>query len=146
MLYPGAFPNLAAYTKDRADLAAILFTGIPTGVVPGFQNNTGKTIADMLRLNVAIPPAAKPDPSGIVGGDLAGFPNGRRVTDDVVTIELRAIAGATIPLVDPSFTPDAPASKITDGSSADAPSTLATFPWLDNPTSGFDTVPPTLAK
>ena len=130
---------------EQRKLAAILFTGIPTGVVPGFQNNTGKTIADMLRLNVAIPPAAKPDPAGIVGGDLAGFPNGRRVTDDVVTIELRAIAGATIPLVDPSFTPDAPASKITDGSSADAPSTLATFPWLDHPISGFDTVPPTVA-
>jgi Domain of unknown function (DUF4331) len=145
VLYPGAFPNLAAYTKDRADLAAILFTGIPTGVVPGFQNFTGKTIADMLRLNVAIPPSATPNPAGIVGGDLAGFPNGRRVTDDVVTVELRAIAGATIPLVDPSFTPDAPASKITDGSSADAPSTLSTFPWLDYPTSGFDTVPPTLA-
>jgi hypothetical protein len=145
VLYPGAFPNLAAYTKDRADLAAILFTGIPTGVVPGFQNSTGKTIADMLRLNVAVPPAATPNAAGVVAGDLAGFPNGRRVTDDVVTVELRAIAGATIPLVDPSFTPDAPAGKISDGSSADAPSTLDTFPWLDYPISGFDTVPPTLA-
>ena len=61
VLYPGVFPNLAAYTKDRADLAAILFTGIPSGVVPGFQNFTGPTIADMLRLNVAIPPAATPN-------------------------------------------------------------------------------------
>ena len=133
VLYPGAFPNLAAYTADRADLAAILFTGIPAGVVPGFQNYTGATIADQLRLNVAIPPSETPNPAGIVGGDLAGFPNGRRVTDDVVTVELRAIAGATIPLVDPSFTPDAPASQITDGSSAMAPKTLATFPWLETP-------------
>ena len=62
VLYPGVFPNLAAYTKDRADLLAILLTGIPTGVVPGFQNYTGATQADMLRLNVAVPPTAKPEP------------------------------------------------------------------------------------
>ena len=53
----------------------------------------------MLRLNVAIPPSGTPNALGILGGDLAGFPNGRRVFDDVVTIELRAIAGATYPLV-----------------------------------------------
>ena len=59
MLYPGVFPNLAAYTKPRADLNAILLTGIPTGVVPGFQNYTGPVEADMLRLNLAIPPIAR---------------------------------------------------------------------------------------
>ena len=62
VLYPGVFPKLAAYTKNRADLAAILFTGIPSGVVPGFQNFTGPTIADMLRLNVAIPPSSVAQP------------------------------------------------------------------------------------
>ena len=41
VLYPGVFPNLKAYTKPRADLLAILLTGIPAGVVPGFQNFTG---------------------------------------------------------------------------------------------------------
>ena len=56
VLYPGVFPKLAAYSKSRADLDAILLTGIPSGVVPGFQNFTGGTKADMLRLNVAIPP------------------------------------------------------------------------------------------
>jgi Domain of unknown function (DUF4331) len=145
VLYPGVFPNLAAYTADRADLAAILFTGVPSGVIPGFQNFSGPTIADMLRLNVAIPPSSSPNILGIVGGDLAGFPNGRRVVDDVVTVELRAIAGATIPFVDPSFTPDGAASLITDGSSGDQNATLATFPWLGDPISGFDTVPPTVS-
>ena len=107
VLYPGAFPNLAAYTKPRADLEAILLTGIPTGVVEGFQNFTTTKPSDMLRLNVAIPPTtSNPNSLGVVGGDLAGFPNGRRVFDDVVTIELQAIAGATIPLVDKSYTPD----------------------------------------
>ena len=42
VLYPGVFPNLAGYTADRADLVAILLTGIPSGVVPGFQNFTGQ--------------------------------------------------------------------------------------------------------
>ena len=95
VLYPGAFTNLAAYTKPRADLEAILLTGIPNGIVPGFQNYTGTKPADMLRLNVAIPPTTNnPNALGVVGGDLAGFPNGRRVFDDVVSIELKAIAGS----------------------------------------------------
>ena len=115
VLYPGVFPNLAAYTKPRADLSAILLTGIPAGVVPGFQNFTGTTQADLLRLNLAVPPPASPNPLGLVAGDAAGFPNGRRVADDVVTIELRAVAGLTIPLVDPTFTPDGATSVIKDG-------------------------------
>ena len=115
VLYPGVFPHLAAYTKPRADLLAILLTGIPAGVVPGFQNFTGATQADLLRLNLAVPPTAKPNPLGLVAGDPAGFPNGRRLVDDVVTIELRAVAGLTIPLVDPSFTPDGAAALIQDG-------------------------------
>ena len=69
----------------------------------------------MLRLNMAIPPSATENPLGLVAGDAAGFPNGRRLGDDVVTIELRAVAGLTIPLVDPSFTPDGAASAIADG-------------------------------
>src|SRR5215472_4072047 len=62
-LYPGVFPNLAALVTAgtaRADLEAILLTGIPSGIVPGFQNNTGPVLADMLRLNTAIPPAGSP--------------------------------------------------------------------------------------
>ncbi len=142
VLYPGVFPNLAAYTADRADLLAILLTGIPAGIVPGFQNFTGTTQADMLRLNVAIPPSASPSANGILGGDLAGFPNGRRVFDDVVTIELRAVAGATIPLVDPTFTPDGAAGLVNDGTQilGDV-SYLATFPYLDHPVSGYDVMP-----
>jgi hypothetical protein len=143
-LYPGVFPNLAKLVKagtSRADLEAILLTGIPAGIVPGFQNYTGSIQADMLRLNTAIPPAAKPNELGVIGGDLAGFPNGRRVSDDVVTVELRAIAGVTVPLVDKKFTPDAAAGAVTDGlTAASVPSGyLATFPYLGVPYSGFDT-------
>jgi hypothetical protein len=138
-VYPGVFPDLAAYKKARADLVAILLTGIPTGIIAGFQNSTGLTPADLLRLNMAIPPTAAPNILGILGGDLAGFPNGRRVMDDVFTIELRALAGLTIPLVDPSYTPDAAASAVTDGldPSDIASPFLTSFPYLGIPYSGF---------
>ena len=142
VLYPGVFPNLAGYTADRADLVAILHTGIPAGIVPGFQNVGDGTQADLLRLNVAIPPSASPSANGILGGDLAGFPNGRRVFDDVVTIELRAVAGVTLPLVDPSFTPDGAAGLINDGTQVLGDvSYLDRFPYLDHPVSGYDSVP-----
>ena len=139
VLYPTVFPNLAAYTKARADLEAILLTGIPSGVVAGFQNFTGAVQADMLRLNLAIPASATPNPIGLVAGDPAGFPNGRRVNDNVVAIELRAVAGATIPLVDPSFTPDAAAALLTDGTAPAADRYISEFPYLGVPLDGYDT-------
>lgn len=139
VLYPGVFPHLKAYTKARADLAAILLTGIPTGIIPGFQNNTGSTQADLLRLNVAIAPARSPSALGVLGSDLAGFPNGRRVFDDVVTIELRAVAGVTIPLVDKTYEPDGAASQVTDGLTPDRQTRyIDHFPYLGTPRSGYD--------
>lgn len=143
VLYPRVFPNLAAYTKPRADLLAILLTGIPSGVVPGFQNYTGPTQADLLRLNVAVPPASAPNPIGLLAGDAAGFPNGRRVIDDVVAIELRAIAGLTIPLVDPTYTPDPAAAGLTDGTTNTNSPYLGRFPYLGTPAGGYQTMPGT---
>ncbi len=138
VLYPGAFPNLAAYTKPRADLEAILLTGIPSGIVsPSFSTFTGPKPADMLRLNLAITPSASPNVLGVVGGDVAGFPNGRRIADDVVTIELRAIAGATIPLVDPSFTPDGAIADVSDGVTGAGLTLLTSFPYLGTPYGGY---------
>jgi len=143
VLYPGVFPNLEAANKaktKRGDLVAILLTGIPAGVVPKFQNTTGTLLADVLRLNTAIPPAEKPNPLGVVAGDLAGFPNGRRVEDDVVTVSLRAIAGLTLALVDKNFKPDAAASLVTDGlTAADVDAGfLKAFPFLGVPLDGFN--------
>jgi hypothetical protein len=143
VLYPGVFPNLAmllqqpAESRSRDDLVAILGTGIPNGVIPGFQNFTGPRVADMLRLNLAIPPASIPSPFGLLGGDTAGFPNGRRVADNVVAIELRAVAGVTLPLVRPSFTADGAASLLTDGTANEQPY-LATFPYLAHPHEGYE--------
>ena len=152
-LYPGVFPKLAGFHQPRADLAAILLTGIPGGIVPGFQNFTGPTQADMLRLNVAVPATTSaPSSLGVLGGDLAGFPNGRRVFDDVATIELRAVAGATIPLVVPSFVPDgvvlaAPGagglqfgliSGPHDVTASGTEKYLSAFPYLGTPHSGYN--------
>ncbi|MGA2519886.1 MAG: DUF4331 domain-containing protein [Acidimicrobiales bacterium] len=148
VLYPGVFPNLATYNAgapNRADLVAILLTGIPAGLIPGFQNFTGQTQADMLRLNMAIPPASSPQNTGLIGNDAAGFPNGRRVFDDVVTIELRCLAGAVLKLVDPTFSPDAAAAAISEGlttgggdlSAMGTENYLSAFPYLGVPHSGF---------
>ncbi|MBV8734652.1 MAG: DUF4331 domain-containing protein, partial [Solirubrobacterales bacterium] len=145
VLYPHVFPHLAALKKPRADLVAILLTGIPPGIIPKFQNYTGSVPADQLRLNMAIPPASKPNRFGLLGGDPAGFPNGRRVSDDVVAIELRAVAGVTFPLVDKRYKPDAAAGEIeqwrtSQYSSVPGPHRYqAKFPYLGSPLNGFDT-------
>jgi hypothetical protein len=147
VIYAGVFPNLAkldASGKPRADLEAILLTGIPKGLVDGFTNFTGPVLSDMLRLNTSIPPtrwgSRKYSILGVLGGDLAGFPNGRRITDDVVTIELRAIAGLTYPLVDPSYQVDPVAKILTDGltpfSVKNRP--LHRFPYMGIPYDGYN--------
>ena len=115
----------------------MLATGIPAGIIPGFQNFTGSRIADMLRLNMAIPPTASPNTIGLLAGDAAGFPNGRRVADNVVAIELRAVAGVTLPLVRSSYTADGAAALLTDGTS-NAEGYLSTFPYLAHPNEGFE--------
>ncbi len=152
VLYPGVFPNLSsllsqpASSRPRNDLVAILLTGIPNGVVPGFPGNfTGNTQADLLRLNLAIPPnASGPNRLGLLGGDIAGFPNGRRVEDDVIDIELRAVAGAVYGLVNPSFTPDTAAGLLADGvdtNPTQPPNTagfLSGFPYLPHPVPGYE--------
>jgi hypothetical protein len=140
VLYPNVFPNLAGLSKPRADLVAILLTGLPSGVVPGFQNYTGKVLADQLRLNLAIPPTtSKPSRFGLLGNDPAGFPNGRRVFDDIVSIELRAIAGVTYALVDKTYKPDAAAGLLTEGLEPAPNRYQSTFPYLAPPLDGFDT-------
>ena len=145
VLYPGVFPHLAELVKDgtpRADLEAILLTGIPAGIVPGFTNFTGTVLADMLRLNTSIKPASKPNILGVLGGDLAGYPNGRRVFDDVVTIELRAVAGAVFNLIDPTYKPDGAIADVSDfnpvGSATITNGPLAAFPYLGVPYDGYD--------
>ncbi|MGO9078194.1 MAG: DUF4331 domain-containing protein [Streptosporangiaceae bacterium] len=147
VLYPGAFPNLAALDKSgapRADLEAILLTGIPSGLIKGFTNYTGSVQADMQRLNTSIPPTPTSSSTystlGLIGGDPAGFPNGRRVADDVVTIELRAIAGIVYPLIDSKYVVDKVVPDVTDGLTGTSVTNqpISTFPYLGVPYDGYD--------
>jgi hypothetical protein len=99
----------------------------------------------MLRLNLGVTPATTPSNLGVIGGDIAGFPNGRRVFDDVTTIELRVIAGAIYNLIDTTYVPDPAAGAITPGltssnSDVSAENTvnyLAAFPYLGTPHDGY---------
>lgn len=50
--------------------------------------------SEMLRLNTSIKPTAEPNRLGVLGGDLQGFPNGRRLGDDVIDISIQAVEGA----------------------------------------------------
>ena len=124
----------------RNDLVAIFATGIPVNNVTGPNFTTflsdGKP-HEMLRLNVAIPPSSNPSRLGLLGGDFAGFPNGRRVFDDVVDIALRAVAGGT------PFTPAtniSPNNTIGDGVANNDVPFLTRFPYLGTPQSGNSTL------
>jgi hypothetical protein len=112
----------------RNDLVTIFLTGIP-----GLNQPVNARPAELLRLNVAIPPAATPNPLGVLGGDLAGFPNGRRPGDDVVDIALRAMAGAT-PLT-PQFNAGINA-QLGDGVHGNDKPYLTVFPYLAVPHAG----------
>lgn len=125
-------------TAPRTDLVSIFATGIPVNPVTGPNYTTflsdGKP-HEMMRLNVAISPTAPGSRSrlGLLGGDVAGFPNGRRVGDDVVDIELRAVLGGT------PFTPAfnvAPNNAVGDGVDRNDVAYLDRFPYLGTPHSG----------
>ena len=123
----------------RNDLVAIFGTGIPVNGVTGPAYTTflsDGTAHEFLRLNVGIPPTAIASQNrlGLLGGDVAGFPNGRRVFDDVTDIALRAMAGGT------PFTPAtniAPNNALGDGVSFNPEGPLLTrFPYLLPPNQG----------
>src|ERR1700722_19567524 len=149
----GAFPKLFSYNNgspNRVDLLAILLAGIPAGtlsVAPSFQNFPGPTQADMLRLNMAIGPSSTPNTLGLLALDAAGFPNGRRVFDDVVTIELRCVAGVLAPGIVPGYPNpgDDAAGAIydlvnggTDTTVGGTENYLPNFPYLGVPHSGYN--------
>jgi len=150
-------------TTNRTDLELILYKGIPVNPItgPSFTTVIGGDLskvayADELRLNLAIPPnvmGSLPDMNnpgnrrmGLLGGDAAGFPNGRRPFDDVTDIFLRAAAGGT-PFTSLLFTnfsggndPNvAPNNVLTDGVDRNPEGFLPVFPYLQTPISGFNT-------
>ena len=134
LLYP-TLPD--ARTSGRTDLSLILLTGVPG------LNFTGKTPADLLRLNVAVKPSAavgKGDVLGVLNGDLAGFPNGRRLEDDVTDIELRAVADGYGSFLNTNFgLPNlSPNNLVGDGVNANDLPFLSTFPYVATPHQGYE--------
>jgi hypothetical protein len=126
---------------ERSDLELALLSGIPAGVLgfPGNQDTQqphGPVLADMLRLNYNVAPADSPDSLGIFAGDVAGFPNGRRVGDDVVDIEARVATGAVLHLLDAV---DCAASlDVSDNVQTNDVPYLSHFPYLGTPHQGYD--------
>ena len=84
--------GLGVQETNRTDIVQALLTGVP-GLT---QISKNPAAADTLKINMGVPPAANPNRFGVLAGDVAGFPNGRRLADDVVDIELRVIAGALL--------------------------------------------------
>ena len=137
----GAFNgiNINIPPAPRNDLVSIFATGIPVNAVTGANYTTFLSDGqphEYLRLNTAIPvtPIGSQNRLGLLGGDVAGFPNGRRVFDDVTDIELRAVVGGT------PFTPTFnvfPNNALGDGVSANPEGPLLTrFPYLLPPNAG----------
>jgi hypothetical protein len=90
----------------------------------------------MLRLNTTIPPCTTSCSTlGVIGGDNAGFPNGRRLSDDIIDVALRVTEGILIPGHDPA------ADTLGDGVDANDSAFLSSFPYLAYPHSGSDTDP-----
>lgn len=135
--YDGVPFNIDIPPAPRNDLAQIFALGIPVNSVTGPNYTTviqgTNAPHEYLRLNLGITPSSSPSRLGLLGGDVAGFPNGRRVFDDIVDIALRAAVGGT------PFTPDynhAPNNAVGDGVSTNEQPYLARFPYLASPNPG----------
>ncbi len=129
ILYPGVTVPAAPRTSD---IVPIFLTGIP-----GLNQPANVKPSEMLRLNTSIAPTAwaQQNRLGLLAGQNDGFPNGRRLVDDVVDIELRAVAGGT------PFTPafnKFPNNALTDGVDANDRAFLTSFPYLAAPFAGYD--------
>ncbi len=114
----------------RNDLVAIFLTGIA-----GLNQPANVKASEQLRLNLAVPVTASPNRMGVLGGDNQGYPNGRRLADDVVDISLQAVAGGT------PFTPaqnKAPNNQLGDGVNQNDKLFLTSFPYVASPNQGFE--------
>jgi len=131
-LIPVLYPGITVPPAPRSDLVAIFLTGLP-----GLNMPANVRPSEMIRLNTSIPPVAPGQENrlGVLGGDNAGFPNGRRLKDDVVDIELRALAGAT------PFTPafnKSPNNVLSDGVDMNDQPFLTSFPYVGTPNQGYN--------
>jgi hypothetical protein len=125
-----AIYGIDAPATPRNDLVQVFLTG-----VPGLNHPAHVRPSEQLRLNTSIPPSADPDRLGVLAGDTAGFPNGRRLTDDVIDIALQVVEGEL------TGSPN----DLGDAVNANDVAFGDDFPYLAVPTSGSDVTPHTLA-
>jgi len=124
----------------RNDLVAVFFNGVP-GIT---DLGPTSTTVEYIRLNTSVNPTPLDTQInlGVIGGDTAGYPNGRRPGDDVVDISLRVVMGVLC-TINLNCTPaDAPvgAFPFTDGAPQNAGQFQSGFPWLNTPNPGATTV------
>jgi len=105
--------------------------------VPGLTSRPGEVFSDELRINLAVPPTQiapvdKANRMGVLGGDLGGFPNGRRPWDDIVDIDIQVVVGVLIPAFN-----IAPNNQLGDGVDGPDKPFLAAFPYLRSPSSSY---------
>jgi hypothetical protein len=126
---PDSDPDTAGI--QRADLVSVFLTG-----VDGLNMPAGVTPSEQIRLNMSIPACTTACSSlGVLGGDIAGFPNGRRLEDDSIDIALRVVLGVLLPDHEPI------AETIGDGVNANDVVNNAEFPYVAYPHSGSDAGP-----
>ncbi|GIW07729.1 MAG: hypothetical protein KatS3mg060_2534 [Dehalococcoidia bacterium] len=146
VLYPGAV--VSTPVNNRLDLLAIFAQGLnlpALGIAGGYNNQQQLSAAkpsEQIRINLAVAPTAAVGQGkrlGIIDLDLAGFPNGRRLEDDVTDIALRAVAGVFYKLAVPTG-PDYnvfPNNALTDGVDKNDKEFLTSFPYLADPWDGY---------
>lgn len=148
-LIESLFGAKAPTNFPRTDLMTAFLTGLPTVNRPANITGlgVGGPLAEMLRLNTSIgaTPAASQNSLGVAAGDNAGFPNGRRLGDDVVDVSLRVAMGALCVLTGNNDAlkvgckpADAPAGGVAfvDGVRASATDFKQVFPYLNTPLPG----------
>ncbi|MDP3713658.1 MAG: DUF4331 domain-containing protein [Mycobacteriales bacterium] len=141
LLYKIPNPNKTPKGADRPDLVAAFLTGIDgLNATKINKNNASPAPAEYLRLNMSIPPttsnSGQGNRLGVVAGDNAGFPNGRRLGDDVVDIALQVLEGLLVPDQDPAV--KKAVSGLGDAVSKNDVSYLGVFPYIGDPHTGSD--------
>lgn len=116
-----AIYKVGAPEKNRQDLVSVFLTG-----VKGLNMPPNVRPAELLRLNTSIPPTNNPKRLGVLDGDNAGYPNGRRLTDDVVDISLQVVAGELV----------GKKNDLGDAVDTNVEGFGKTFPYVQLPTSG----------
>lgn len=117
-------------TENRADLVAVFLTGIE-----GLNQPENVTPSEMLRLNTSIAPSDDPNRLGVIGGDTSGYPNGRRLADDVTDIVLQAAACGYA--IDPC-SGLSPNDQLGDGVGENDVEFMDEFPYVATPHDGFN--------